>query len=129
MIGAFPARVDNVLALTNIPMVLTSSTSDHLMKTIEILYFDGCPTWQRTAEDVRRIVAETGVAATIRLVPVKANVEAERLCFLGSPTVRVDGVDIEPVGDGADEIAQDHADQEVDDGKDDQRRDRDFRDG
>jgi hypothetical protein len=38
-------------------------------------------------------------------------------------------VDIEPVGYGADEIAQDHADQQVDDGKDDQRRDREFRDG
>src|SRR5580704_12008258 len=38
-------------------------------------------------------------------------------------------IDIEPVGDGADEIAQDHADQEVDDGKNDQRRDRDLRDG
>src|SRR5206468_10348928 len=38
-------------------------------------------------------------------------------------------VDVEPVGDGADEIAQDHADQQVDDGKDDQRRDHEFRDG
>src|ERR1041385_2791345 len=38
-------------------------------------------------------------------------------------------VDVEPVGDGADEITQDHADQQVDDGKDNQRRDRELRDG
>src|ERR1700719_3102251 len=38
-------------------------------------------------------------------------------------------VDIEPVGDGADEITQDDADQAVDDRKGDQRRDREFRDG
>jgi len=38
-------------------------------------------------------------------------------------------IDIEPIGYRADEIAQDHADQQVGDGKYDQRRDRDFRDG
>jgi len=38
-------------------------------------------------------------------------------------------IDIKPVGDGADEISQDYADEQIDDGKDDQRRDREFRDG
>src|SRR5437868_11622769 len=70
---------------------------------------------------------------------MRARVDADRCANQGQPRQREFAhlldpgerhrVDVEPVGDGADEIAQDHADQQVDDGKDDQRRDREFWDG
>lgn len=41
-------------------------------------------------------LASTGVAAEIELVEVKDADAAQRLRFLGSPTVRIDGVDVEP---------------------------------
>ena len=67
---------------------------------IEILYFDGCPNVDATRALVERVGDELGVEPDVELVEVSDVAEAERLRFLGSPTVRVDGSDVEP---GADE--------------------------
>ena len=63
---------------------------------IEILYFEGCPHYQSTLDLAREVVAELGLEAEIREVKVETPEEAERERFLGSPSVRVDGSDIEP---------------------------------
>ena len=67
------------------------------MNNIDILYFDSCPNWRRTERDVRRVLSETHLEgrASVRLVPVSTEGEAKRLRFLGSPTVRVDGHDVD----------------------------------
>jgi hypothetical protein len=64
--------------------------------TIDILYFDGCPHYEPTVELVRSIVNELGVDATICRIPVDSREAAESAEFVGSPTVRIDGVDIDP---------------------------------
>jgi hypothetical protein len=66
------------------------------MRTVEILYFDSCPTWRRAEQDVRSILSEANVEANVQLVPVTTDDEARQRRFLGSPTVRVDGLDVEP---------------------------------
>ncbi len=63
---------------------------------IELLYFDGCPNWQKTLEDIDAVLQENHMPVEIELVKVTSAEEAEHLAFPGSPTVRVDGVDIEP---------------------------------
>lgn len=63
---------------------------------IDILYFDGCPNHQPTAELVREVVRTLGVEATIREVEVRNTEDAARLKFLGSPTVQVNGEDVDP---------------------------------
>ena len=63
---------------------------------IEILYFEGCPNHAPTVELVKRTVANLGVQAQIEEVEVASPEQVEQLRFLGSPTVLVDGVDIEP---------------------------------
>jgi len=65
----------------------------------ELLYFDGCPTYRNAEEDLRRVLAEEGVEATVELVEVNSNEEARRLRFPGSPTVRIDGRDPFPVSE------------------------------
>lgn len=70
------------------------------MTEVEILYFDGCPNHAAAADLVQEVVADRRVDADVRKVRVESPEEAERLRFLGSPTVRVDGRDVEP---GADE--------------------------
>lgn len=65
-------------------------------KKVEILYFDGCPNHSETVERVHRVVSELGIDAEIVGVEVSTADDAERLRFLGSPSVLVDGVDIEP---------------------------------
>ena len=67
---------------------------------VEILYFEGCPNHEGTRGLVERIAAEVGVDAEISLVEVADHAAAMELQFRGSPTVRVDGRDVEP---GADE--------------------------
>ena len=63
---------------------------------IELLYFDGCPSWQNTLADLQALLAEAGRdGEEVRLVRVGSHEEAQRLRFLGSPTVRVDGADVE----------------------------------
>ena len=65
---------------------------------VELLYFDGCPGHERLLPIVERLVAEVGGELRVRPVETLAAAEAER--FLGSPTLRVNGVDVEP-GAGA----------------------------
>ena len=67
---------------------------------IDILYFEGCPNAPAAFDDVREMVRELGLDAEVREIEVKTDEEAVRLRFLGSPTVRVDGVDIEPAARG-----------------------------
>ena len=67
---------------------------------VELLYFDGCPNYEQTCELVERVAAELEIASPIELVNVTDPDAAITHRFLGSPTVRIDGRDIEP---GADE--------------------------
>ncbi|MGH2934328.1 MAG: DF family (seleno)protein [Gaiellaceae bacterium] len=69
---------------------------------VEVLTFEGCPHAEPALELVRRVVAETGVTATIRQIDVPDTETAEAHRFLGSPTIQVNGHDIEP---GAEERA------------------------
>ena len=64
--------------------------------TVEILYFDGCPHHRATADLVREVVGSLGVEAEIRQVRVETPEEALRKRFVGSPSVRVNGKDVEP---------------------------------
>ena len=63
---------------------------------IEVLYFEGCPNHPPAVELAKSVVAELGVGALVEQVEVKTEADAKRLRFFGSPTVQVDGVDIEP---------------------------------
>ena len=64
---------------------------------VEILYFDGCPSWQSALENVRAALGEDQVIDLVRIeTPEQA--AAER--FAGSPTIRVDGRDLFPAEDG-----------------------------
>ena len=63
---------------------------------IEVLYIPGCPHHQPTVERVRHVLASESLTNEVREVPVKTEGEAQSLRFPGSPTVRVNGRDIEP---------------------------------
>jgi hypothetical protein len=63
---------------------------------IELLYFDGCPNHVPARSLVETVLADHAVAAEIREVEVRDPADAQSKRFLGSPTIRVDGIDIEP---------------------------------
>jgi hypothetical protein len=63
---------------------------------LEILYFEGCPNTEPARALVERLAAQLGIEPEIVLVEVADPDAAVAMRFLGSPTVRVDGVDVEP---------------------------------
>jgi hypothetical protein len=70
---------------------------------IELLYFDGCPSHEAFEPRLRALIAEAGLDVQIRPRRVESDAAAESERFLGSPTLRVDGVDIDPgAGDRSD---------------------------
>ena len=67
---------------------------------IGLLYFDGCPSHERLYPRLERLLRETGVSDPIEVRRVESVEAAEAERFLGSPSLRIDGEDVEP---GADE--------------------------
>ena len=63
---------------------------------IEVLYFDGCPNRKPTVERVKELLREEGISAEVLEVNVRQPSLVHELGFLGSPTVRVNGQDVEP---------------------------------
>ncbi len=61
-----------------------------------MLTFAGCPTEEAAHALVERVVSELAVEAEVASVRVEDLDAAERLRFLGSPTIRIDGTDVEP---------------------------------
>jgi hypothetical protein len=64
---------------------------------VEILYFDGCPTYRQTEQTLRSVLAQEDIKAEVELLAVNTDEDARRLRFPGSPTIRVDGRDLFPV--------------------------------
>lgn len=63
--------------------------------TVEVLYFDGCPSHEALLARLPQLMARAGVDAPITLTAVQSVEAAHRERFLGSPTVRIDGQDVE----------------------------------
>lgn len=72
---------------------------------VEILYFAGCPNVEGARDLVAQAAADLSVAAQVRLVDVADMEAAVQQRFLGSPTIRVDGRDIEPGANARDDYA------------------------
>lgn len=67
--------------------------------TIEVLYFDDCPNAEPLVSRLPALLAAAHVSVPVELVRVESEQDAQRRRFLGSPTVRVGGRDVEPGAD------------------------------
>jgi hypothetical protein len=67
---------------------------------IELLYWDGCPSYPEAKTMLEEVLASRGIDTPIQMREVRTDADAEALRFPGSPTIRVDGQDIDPVGAG-----------------------------
>ncbi len=61
--------------------------------TVELLYFEGCPGFEDLLPRLRTL---TQGRAELELRRIESLEDAEAARFLGSPSVRVDGRDVEP---------------------------------
>jgi hypothetical protein len=63
---------------------------------IEVFYVADCPNRQPTIEIVQEVLREQGLRPDIIQLEISDPAQAAALSFVGSPTVRVDGKDVEP---------------------------------
>ncbi len=63
---------------------------------VSFLYWEECPSHERALERLRAVMEEEGIEAEVELIEVKTEEQAKELRFVGSPTIRIDGVDIDP---------------------------------
>jgi hypothetical protein len=61
---------------------------------IELLYFEGCPSWQTALENMRYALKMEGLDTPVELVQVIDNEDAAQKRFLGSPSFRINGVEL-----------------------------------
>lgn len=67
---------------------------------VELLFWKGCPSYPKALADLRAAMADMGLdSAHIVVREVRTDAGAERERFVGSPTIRIDGLDIQPTDD------------------------------
>ena len=63
---------------------------------IELLYFDGCPSHEAFVPRLRELLDRAAVASPVVERRIDTTADADRERFLGSPTLRINGVDVDP---------------------------------
>jgi hypothetical protein len=63
---------------------------------VHILYSQGCPNLTPTIDLIDRVASDIGAGVTVERVLVTSQEEAVKLRCLGSPTIQINGMDIEP---------------------------------
>jgi len=64
---------------------------------VELLWWSGCPSWERALAELREEMGELGLdPSSVAVREVATEGAAEREEFVGSPTIRIDGRDIQP---------------------------------
>ena len=63
---------------------------------IELLWFEGCPNHEVARALLRELLDERGLELPIEDLEVPDEATGDRVRFPGSPTIRIDGRDVEP---------------------------------
>jgi len=67
---------------------------------VELLYWDGCPSHPQALSDLRAGMAELGLdPESVEVRHIDTDQAAAAKGFAGSPTIRIDGVDVVDPGD------------------------------
>lgn len=67
---------------------------------IEFLYFPECPAHKQTLANLKAVLRETGRRADLSLIAVTSEQQAEKVGFQGSPSIRINGRDLDGRNDG-----------------------------
>jgi hypothetical protein len=65
---------------------------------IEFPFWEGCPSHPEALELLQDVLRERGIEEPIELQEVFTLEDANELGFPGSPTIRIDGRDVDPSG-------------------------------
>jgi hypothetical protein len=62
---------------------------------VELYYFDRCPSYLRALENAREALRLEGLHEDVALIAVKSDADAQAKRLIGSPTIRINGLDLE----------------------------------
>lgn len=68
---------------------------------IQILYFPDCPIYKELEKLVKEVIQELDVDADLELINIQTKEDAEKYHFTGSPGLRINGEDIDPLAKDA----------------------------
>ena len=62
---------------------------------IDFLYFEGCPSHEPALKILKQVLKRNNVLSKINIIEIKTEADAEKYHFLGSPSIHINGKDIE----------------------------------
>ncbi len=69
---------------------------------VELLFWDGCPSHPRARAELEDAMAALGLdPGTVVVTEVPTDAAASAAGFVGSPTIRIDGADVQPTAEPA----------------------------
>jgi hypothetical protein len=63
---------------------------------VTFLFYEDCPSRELALERLREVLNEKGIDAEIEVVKVESEEQAQERQFVGSPTIHLNGRDIDP---------------------------------
>ena len=66
---------------------------------VELLYLDGDPSAMSARQNLVEVLTEDAFETPIQMIAVASGEDAQLLGMRGSPTIRIDGVDLQPDAD------------------------------
>lgn len=62
---------------------------------VELYYFDGCPSYSKALDNLLMALALERVSVEVELIRVRDAADAAAKSFIGSPTIRINGADVD----------------------------------
>ena len=67
-----------------------------LLVHVSFLFYEDCPSHELALERLREVLVEEGISTDVEVVKVETEEQAQQLRFVGSPTILINGQDIDP---------------------------------
>lgn len=63
---------------------------------IQFLYFEGCPSYKQGLENLKQALRELSLPEDFEMINIDTDEKAKEYHFIGSPTIKINGEDIDP---------------------------------
>lgn len=93
----FTAKLKEVLHEMKPPPAMSQATGK---VKVEFLYFKSCPGHKQALFNLKAVLAESKIKADLQLINVASETQAAKVGFQGSPSIRVNGKDIDGRNEG-----------------------------
>jgi len=88
----FTAKLKEMIGELKAPPTMSQATA---RAQVEFLYFKSCPGHKQALINLRAALRESGITTELKLIEVTSEAQAERVGFQGSPSIRVNGKDLD----------------------------------